>query len=83
LIVDHKAPTNMSGLFLCEAAKQACLIVRMSMKKAKATLRVAFESFGLDQFGGRSAEQSGADNPNPRNIVLFIVQDIIFCTIDL
>ena len=45
-----------SGLFLCEAAKQACLIERMSMKKAKATHRVALSSFGLDQFVGKSFE---------------------------
>jgi hypothetical protein len=32
--------------------KQACLIDRKSMKKAKATHRVALRRFGLDQFGG-------------------------------
>jgi hypothetical protein len=52
---DHKAPTQV-GLFLCEDAKQACLIERMSMKKAKATHRVAFRGFGLDQCGGMSAK---------------------------
>ncbi len=52
-----------SGLFLCEDAKQARLIERMSVKKAKATHRVAFRGFGLDQCGGKSAERSGADNP--------------------
>ncbi len=52
-----------SGLFLCKAAKQACLIERMSMKKAKATRCVALRSFGLDQFVGKSDEQSEDDNP--------------------
>jgi hypothetical protein len=32
--------------------KQACLIERESMKKAKAKHRVALRSFGLGQFGG-------------------------------
>jgi hypothetical protein len=32
------------------------LIERMSMKKAKATQRVALRSFGLDQFVGKSFE---------------------------
>ena len=53
-----------SGLFLCKAAKQACLIERMSIKKAKATHRVALRSFGLDQFVGRSFEPSENDNPS-------------------
>jgi len=35
----------------------------MSVKKAKATHRVAFRGFALDQCGGKSAERSGADNP--------------------
>jgi hypothetical protein len=39
------------------------LIERMSVKKAKATHRVAFRGFGLDQFVGKSAERSVADNP--------------------
>jgi len=39
------------------------LIERMSIKKAKATHRVAFRGFGLAQCGGKSAEHRGADNP--------------------
>jgi len=53
----------MSGLFLCKAAKQACLVERMSLKKATSTRSGLVESFGLDQFGGKSAERSEADNP--------------------
>ena len=52
-----------SGLFLCKDAKQACLIERMSMKKATSTRSVLGQGFGLDQFGGKSAERSEADNP--------------------
>ena len=37
-----------SGLFLCEAAKQACSRKQARNKKAKATHRVALRSFGLD-----------------------------------
>ena len=44
-----------SGLFLCKAAKQACLIEWMSIKKAKATHRVAFRSFEQGRHLGRSA----------------------------
>ena len=51
-------------LFLCEAAKQACLIERMSMKKANATRSDAFGGFGLDQCGGKSDEQSEDDIPS-------------------
>jgi hypothetical protein len=43
------------------------LIERMSVKKAKATHRVALRGFGLDQCGGKSAERSGADNPTKKN----------------
>jgi hypothetical protein len=43
--------------------KQACLIERMSIKKAKATHRVALRSFGLDQFGGEVVRACENDNP--------------------
>jgi hypothetical protein len=39
------------------------LIERMSMKKGTSTRSVLVQSFGLDQFGGKSAERSEADNP--------------------
>jgi len=52
------------------------LIERMSVKKAKATHRVAFRGFGLDHCGGKSAERSGADNP-----VIFWAHFAIFCIV--
>jgi hypothetical protein len=42
------------------------------MKKAKATHRVALRSFGFDQFVGKSAEQSEADNQPILNNPTFI-----------
>jgi hypothetical protein len=39
------------------------LIERMSIKKATSTRSVMVESFGLDQFVGKSAQCNGADNP--------------------
>jgi hypothetical protein len=59
-----------SGLFLCKDAKQARLIERMSVKKAKATHRVALRGFGLAQFVGKSAEHRGADNPKSLGTLL-------------
>ena len=44
--------------------KHACLIERMSMEKATSTRSDLVQGFGLDQFGGKSAERSEADNPN-------------------
>ena len=52
-----------SGLFLCEAAKQACLIERMSMKKATSTRSVMVQGFGLDQCGREVVRASENDNP--------------------
>jgi hypothetical protein len=60
---DHKAPREIGGLFLCKTAKQACLIERMSMKKANATRSVALKSFELAQCGGKSDECNEDDNP--------------------
>jgi hypothetical protein len=46
------------------------LIERMSVKKAKATHRVALRGFGLAQFVGKSAEHRGADNPKSLGTLL-------------
>ena len=51
--------------------KHACLIERMSMEKATSTRSDLVQGFGLDQFGGKSAERSEADNP--KNFARFLV----------
>ena len=52
-----------SGLFCFKDLSKARFRKGTRNKKAKATHRVAFRGFGLDQCGGKSAERSGADNP--------------------
>ena len=52
-----------SGLFCFKDLSKARFRKGTRNKKAKATHRVAFRGFGLDQFVGKSAERSGADNP--------------------
>jgi hypothetical protein len=42
----HKACHESDRLFLCEAAKQACLIERMSVKKGNETRSGSLKSFG-------------------------------------
>ena len=49
--------------FLCEDAKQARLIERMSVKKAKQTLRVCLKGFGLIQWQGQTFERSENGSP--------------------
>jgi len=43
---------------------KACFRKRTRNKKATSTRSGLVESFGLDQFGGKSAERSEADNPS-------------------
>lgn len=74
---DHKI-SDASRAFFCTDAKQACLIDRMSMKKANSTRSVLFRRFGLAQCGGKSVKCNKADNP--KNLWhAFVVFFIEFC----
>ena len=54
---------HKSGLFLCKDAKQACLIERMSMKKATKARSDLVQGFGLAQCGGKSFEHARTTIP--------------------
>ena len=67
---DHKAPTNMSGLFCFKDVSKARFRKRSRNKKAKATQRVALKSFGLGQCGGEVVRACENDNPNDYKNIL-------------
>ena len=52
-----------SGLFCFKDVSKACFRKRTRNKKVTKARSDLVQGFGLDQFGGKSAERSEADNP--------------------